>query len=634
MSYATGLAIISSSVSAIWLVYLFLIRGIRFFGPNTDNQFLVGAAAHSNQWRWLSDLHRFSIAKTGMMDLTVIGIALFQKIFRDKGGDYPYIALGGFTAAISITLVYLVGANYWNPSIGLALSLLLMTSFWLWQIGLYGGHANTAALFFLLSVFIAQYMHNGVLSPLIWLFLASFSFGLTQFSSRSAIKYTPLFLAAVFYERHITSFSATGYSFSTDIVIPILVILLFLILKLSYKRAVEAMYFKRAPAFMNKVIAAQDKFPLEYYVQHANNKIKYYFTWAIRLLIFFLLAVHLLGLNYLLVILAGMFTVFFIFTLPNIGNSFKYFMNIFLETQIRKKSHFRLYVDYFAKKGIAVSRATQGGGWLWLPKIFFRMAPFHYLIYAISLTGLAVMALQTHGVSLANLIILTLLSLAPILWAQITGAPQLARTFSPGLISMLLIIGYFLSQDLFSLRLFILVAVIPTAIWNLWKFATDVYPARMTATRLGRVLTALKVKKLYTYDTEYNNNVVKMIDPKIMKDVKLSYAQSLSEVKSGWTLIPGTSSKAMHMSSERESIRDGDYTKDPILNELLETHRIEDIATAKFKALGTSNIWIHESEVASYRDIILKEVSKQDRFRGYAWLIHSSRLKQNLESRT
>lgn len=629
MSFNLGLIIISVIAGGFWLIYLWIIKGILYFGPNTDNKFLALSAAQSPRWRWLSDLHKMALTKTGMMEMTIIGISWFQKLFKNKTGDYPYMAWGGFTTAVSAFLIYLIGANYWTPAVGLILSVLLITSFWLWQIALYGGHANTAAMIFLLSVYIVQQTHAEFLSPTIWLFLGGILYALTQFSSRSSSKYTPLFLAAVFHER----FTQTGLFFAPSYFWPqalvlVMVILTFVFTKLTYRKIVTAMYFKKTPDFLNKIITNQDQLPLEHYIKHAKNKINYYFGLGIPFLVFLIATINLLGLDYFWPVALGSLCFLLIFALPDIKNNLKYVWNIIVDTQIKKKSHFRLYVDYFAKKGITVSRDTQGGGWRWLPKIFFRMAPWHSVFFLISLFYLAITTLTGHT-SVPHLILITLTSLSPILWAQLTRAPQISRTFSPGLISMLLLIGYFLSipQNNHVNRTVLWVGLLSTVIWNLWKFFSDVYPARMTAANLTKTLLSLNIKECSTYETEYNNNVVNVIDQTALNNIKINYIKSLSEVKDGWIVIPGTSSKAMNMSSERESVREGNYDKDPILNQLLKTGQIEKRATAKFKSLGTSNIWVHESEVASYRDLILKEVTDQDRFRGYTWLIHSSQLK-------
>lgn len=639
MGFNTGLIIIFSLASGFWLAFLFLIRNIRYFGTDTDNMYLVRAAAQSPRWKWLSDLHKFGEIKTGMMDMTVIGIAFFQKIFRDKEGDYPYIAWGGFTAAVAAILTYLIGTGYWNPEIGLVLSLLLLVSFWLWQIALYGGHANTAAVLALTSIYLTQQIHDGTSSPILWLFLGGIFYGLTQFSSRSAIKYTPLFLAAIFYEKYKTWLDTGqikelgGLIIANHLLWPSLIIfglaaLSFLIAKLTYKKIVSAMYFKKAPAFLNRMIASRDQFDLAYYLRHAKTKINSNGFRIISVLAFLLLAVNLIGLNYFLPALAGVLAVILAFTLPDIKENLKYGLSILLETQLKTKSHFRLYVDYFARKGIAVSRDTRGGGWPWLPKVFFRMAPFHSWFFLVATAGLLTISLRMPGINIINinLALLILLSLSPILWAQVTGAPQVARAFSPGLISILLVTGYFMSVLKINLWFPVLIAVIPAFTWNVWKFFEDIYPARLVAINLTKTLLALKIKEFYTYNTQYNNSLVNVIDPLVLKNIKVNYIQTLNEVKDGWIVIPCTSSKSMHMSSERESVRDGDYTKDPALNKLLKTRRIEKIASAKFKTFGSSNIWVQESEVTSYRDLILKEITGQDRFRGYAWLIHSSRL--------
>mgnify|MGYP001576992927 FL=1 len=51
------------------------------------------------------------------------------------------------------------------------------------------------------------------------------------------------------------------------------------------------------------------------------------------------------------------------------------------------------------------------------------------------------------------------------------------------------------------------------------------------------------------------------------------------------------------------------------------------IAEKKFKTYGTSIYWIHEDDIASYRAMELKEISAHDLWRGYAWLLHSNKIK-------
>ncbi|MDP3697478.1 MAG: hypothetical protein Q8R55_05680, partial [Candidatus Taylorbacteria bacterium] len=175
-----------------------------------------------------------------------------------------------------------------------------------------------------------------------------------------------------------------------------------------------------------------------------------------------------------------------------------------------------------------------------------------------------------------------------------------------------------------------------TAIFNGKTFFSDIYPARMAMVNLIKQIDSLKIKRLYTYRTNFNMSFVEgipgiavsdLFDKNIPAPFEVAYIESIADVTDGWIAIPGTSSKAVNMESEKEAITNGDYTKDPVLNKLLETRDIERIAAVRFKTYGTSRIWTHESEVMSYRDLILHEITDKDRFRGYAWLIHSSKLK-------
>ena len=113
---------------------------------------------------------------------------------------------------------------------------------------------------------------------------------------------------------------------------------------------------------------------------------------------------------------------------------------------------------------------------------------------------------------------------------------------------------------------------------------------------------------------------------KIKPPLTVYHINSLSEVKDGWIVIPATSGKSIVVIGEPETINGNlRYTKDPVLNKLIESKDIEKVATAKIKTYGVSRIWPLESEVFGYMDLILHEIKPEDLYRGYAWLIHSSK---------
>lgn len=99
-----------------------------------------------------------------------------------------------------------------------------------------------------------------------------------------------------------------------------------------------------------------------------------------------------------------------------------------------------------------------------------------------------------------------------------------------------------------------------------------------------------------------------------------------NEVKEGYVVVPGNSAKAFNMESQRWAIEHGDFDLDPELNRLIESKAIARHAVASFKTFGTSRIWVHESEVTSHRDLILGEISDNDRWRGRAWILDAGKL--------
>jgi len=51
---------------------------------------------------------------------------------------------------------------------------------------------------------------------------------------------------------------------------------------------------------------------------------------------------------------------------------------------------------------------------------------------------------------------------------------------------------------------------------------------------------------------------------------------------------------------------------------------------ASFKTFGTSRIWLNDSEVPSYRELILKEITEDDRWRGRAWILDAGKVQEEL----
>ena len=102
---------------------------------------------------------------------------------------------------------------------------------------------------------------------------------------------------------------------------------------------------------------------------------------------------------------------------------------------------------------------------------------------------------------------------------------------------------------------------------------------------------------------------------------KVNYIEKLSEVKKGYIVIPATSSKSLSVETDQFAIENGDYDKDEELNMLLTSKFIKVKILAKIKTMGSSKFFVHESEVTTYRHLILNQINDLDRYRGNAWII-------------
>ncbi len=652
MGFDINFLLVLISALGIGFIFSFATKDAIYYGQNTDNELMVYAAAQSDKWKWFSDLHKYARGKTGMKDLTVILISFFQKILRNKEAEHSYLTLGGFSNSFSAIFIYLIASAYWGPGVGMFVSILFLTSVWNWQTALYGGHGNVAMMIFLASVFFLQQSDSGMLmSSWWWVFCSGVIFCFAQFASASSIKYSPLYLAAAAFlgspelfhngYRIVIDKIASGSFLTFNLSLVFGFLFVRTIIQLTYKKIVSDMYYNRSVSYLNGMIHSRDKFPVEHYQEHAKSKIGLYTKLTSCILVLIFLLVNFAGLENSLAIITGFFTGFLILTLPDIKKSFKYYYNFLLETQIRKKSHFKGYVEFFAKRGIIVSRYTQGAGIKWVPKMLFRMIPVHTLIFGSAMIGSLILVLisSSPALQLANTLVILFISLSPIIWAELSRAPQLSRTYSPGLVGILIFIGYFSAKtEIYPFSYALGYLLISAAIiWNLWIFLSDVFPARMGPAELVKTLDSLGIKEFYTYNTTYNDAFIGGIpgmatssylpEKNILPPYRVHYINSVREVKNGWIVIPGTSSKALTMNTSEEALREDHYDKDPVLNELIATREIEKIAAAKFKTMANSRIWPIESEVTGFRDLILHDIKDEDRYRGYAWLLHSGKLR-------
>ena len=70
-----------------------------------------------------------------------------------------------------------------------------------------------------------------------------------------------------------------------------------------------------------------------------------------------------------------------------------------------------------------------------------------------------------------------------------------------------------------------------------------------------------------------------------------------------------------------------DFTDDPYLTELYDSGEIERYTIKKYKTAASSRVWNQEEEVCTYRDLILGQISNEDRQKGYMYILDTGKLK-------
>ncbi|MFA5844096.1 MAG: hypothetical protein WC971_04610 [Coriobacteriia bacterium] len=624
-------------------------RGITFFGTATDNQKQAATAAQSRTWRWPSDMHRSSGGKSYMKDVVIIGVALFQRLTGlGAESDRPLVLLCGWCNALAGVLVFVVARGWWGTGPGLLVASLYLTSQWPWQIALMGGHVCVAQVPFLACVALLQASASGVggLVSAALFAVAGAAFGWMQFSSASARKFiAPVAAALLVATAGIADAGwasrpwddragtvAFGAAACFAIVLPLQALL-----RGAAKRAAAG----DAPKWVLRLAGGSAE------TRDIARAVRMAYS-ALRALAVGIIAgtayASTFGAITLATVLAPFFAGFLaavlVLLLPGVVANLRGYFSYWGIAAVF--GHFRLYREYFAERGTPIPDDMRGAGWLWVWRVLMRVAPVPTLAY-IAAVGWLKLAAWDGRVEWPVLFGVALVSISPIAWGEITRGPQLARSYLPGLLGVLAAIAFAARVALdagapvAAAAVAAAVIVAANAAWSARVFFGDVLPARMAPARLAALLEREGATRVYAYDTPFNDALLGVLPPELLSRLDVRRISSLADVgeEGALVVVPGTSSKALNMESTREGYTGEDFASDPVLERLLASKGIEDVAVAGLPTFGTSRIWVHESEVSSYRDLMMHEISDEDRWRGMAWLLKlDSEERKQLSART
>ncbi|MEK7216599.1 MAG: hypothetical protein AAB289_13490, partial [Chloroflexota bacterium] len=441
------------------LVIARMTQGIMHYGNGTDGEKQTRTAARSAEWRWPSDMHRYAQGKAWMKDVGVLGLALMQRLLKDPQGAFPLIGLALMAQTISAVLVFVVAQAYWSTSVALLLFILYLTCCWPYQIVLLGGFQGLAQMFLLGAVACLQQASLGEASSVLWNVGAGILIGCLMFASASSRKFLPLAMGAFLWSQRgviaplgVTAGGWESLTHGMGLALVILISVLGLGFALGarfntplYQRFVTAVYFQRAPRWLNGLIKARDRFPLEHYLKKQATVLRAAMRLSMGMLGYLVvcLALSRAPSFYLTqgVVAIGFCAAAIFLTYPEMIWNVKGYLGYWNIAPIYH--HFSFYTEQFAKAGRRITGHTPGG-WRWFVRFFWRTLPFHSLLYVLAIgaivCGVFLQGLQPREVWSA--LGLAGLSLSPIVLGHLSGSPQVSRTYFPALLGLLVGIGY------------------------------------------------------------------------------------------------------------------------------------------------------------------------------------------------
>jgi hypothetical protein len=320
-----------------------------------------------------------------------------------------------------------------------------------------------------------------------------------------------------------------------------------------------------------------------------------------------------------LTIFLGILIPILYFTLPNPSDylaKFRDFLNY------SKKGNDFIIWRHLLEKHFSFPQTFRGGGVIWIVKYFVLILPILFPVYVLSLIYLGKAALKNKMLWLVILVSLS----TPIL-VEISQVAQFGRNYFSWFIGMILAIGWALHLFLQSKPNKNIVLVLSLlfslhVISNVATFIRDIFPSRMASTQIYEWLIKHQVKQVFAYrEHPLNKNIVQyMVNPKAKEAIKLIPIQTIAQVSDGYILVSPLTGKSVLNACSLE-----DYASDPILTLLYKSGEMKKYVVASFKTLSSSPFWAEEEEVCAYRDLVLGQISDEDRLKGYAWIIDAKR---------
>ena len=593
-----------------YLIY-YQVKNTTFFGKKNscDSEKNLKAGIHSRIFDSLSSVNFLEGVRSQCRELHFFFSKLFNKIFFNNIiEDKVHVFLHLTCNFIFSIFFFLFFREIFNDEISFFLSLIFVFSMWPYQVCIYWGHIILSSMWFMISIYFTTFLNENldIINIYFSTVFVSLFCCLSYFSSSSSRKYPPLIF--IFFLIGLWRANILEFDFSIN---KLIVFVFFVILiHLLFNR-----FFELILIFLIKFLNQDLKISL-YRNKIIFKKILYLFCLIFEIfgfVIFFsFFSIHLYFLLFLFILIFVFFSCF-VFYPKFLLNIYTHFS--FLDIGIWA-NHFNAYPKNFFSN-YTIDKNFRGGEWyLWLPRFFFRISTVPFIMYSFSLFILFFF-LQFD----LNLIFL-LVSLIPLVVTEFSKMIRVSKAYYPVYFGFFLGAGSALSyinnnfnQHAFFLYTGLSLILIIHILIDFKKLFYDVIPSRMYQYNLYNYLTKKGVKKFSTFKSTFNNSaVIPMLDK--YSNFKVEFVNKIENSTNSYFVCPPLSSKSVLVETDKFAIKNGDLTNDKQIQLLIKNKTLDKKSLITFKTFASSKIYVLESEVTSFRDLVLKDITNYDRWLG------------------
>lgn len=576
--------------------------------------------------QWPSKMHVIPYGRGQLREYWVLALHLASFFHPSKISDHINIILALTANLFSTLLIYLIAAKHTDAVSAALICLVYSTSLWPIQVALYLGHVILAQSLFLGAILV---LIEGK-TILITSYFAGILCGASFVSSSASRKYLPwfLFIFVGVYSNHLGLMTHWSTDRFNAVLGSLLICVSVWLLSAEVSKSIVRIYQRNIKKIYNKEKVKEKK---EFLKGSIRNGILIACFVAVCAGLFVKEGIFLVK---LFLLISGIGTVAFHVLMPHILENLNRYLS-FLSIG-NWANHYQCYAERDNETfghPIGDLKRFRGGGISWVPKYFWIIAKLPFSFYVICIVLLAIHFYQ-QSMQLSGLVEFTYivsLSLVPLLVSEITRAIHVGKAYFPCFLGMVSLIGitviyyvdYFktLSIDIEYVWGVMLLFVLANATLTLTQYLGDVLPSRMAPTNLRNFLKINNIRNFATYDNPYNEALVKTMVYTFPNEFEVEYVDRIKNAKGKYFIVPQTSSKAIYMECQKYAIENGDFSFDIELNRLFNSREIQKVSLKSFKTMGSSAYYVHESEVTTYRCIILKQVKAADILRGHAWLL-------------